>query len=116
MTTSKSIKREWLEAAARNHPAAAGFPNHLVEAMVGVTLDLLERWDEEMSAPVVQHPQWDTGWWQTPRYDFSINSDGTLTAEDLGLSIEGMDDDRSEEHTSEIQSLMRTSYAVFCLQ
>src|SRR3546814_5178217 len=24
--------------------------------------------------------------------------------------------DRSEEHTSEIQSLMRTSYAVFCLQ
>src|SRR3546814_5990871 len=24
--------------------------------------------------------------------------------------------DRSEEHTSEIQSLMRTSYAVFCLK
>src|SRR3546814_8869211 len=24
-------------------------------------------------------------------------------------------DDRSEEHTSELQSLMRTSYAVFCL-
>src|SRR3546814_2894770 len=24
--------------------------------------------------------------------------------------------DRSEEHTSELQSLMRTSYAVFCLQ
>src|SRR3546814_1423440 len=25
-------------------------------------------------------------------------------------------DERSEEHTSELQSLMRTSYAVFCLQ
>src|SRR3546814_3297739 len=25
-------------------------------------------------------------------------------------------DDRSEEHTSELQSLMRTSYAVFCLK
>src|SRR3546814_5719722 len=25
------------------------------------------------------------------------------------------DDSRSEEHTSELQSLMRTSYAVFCL-
>src|SRR3546814_4874917 len=25
------------------------------------------------------------------------------------------DDDRSEEHTSELQSLMRNSYAVFCL-
>src|SRR3546814_3511224 len=27
----------------------------------------------------------------------------------------GVVDDRSEEHTSELQSLMRTSYAVFCL-
>src|SRR3546814_5570303 len=26
------------------------------------------------------------------------------------------DDNRSEEHTSELQSLMRTSYAVFCLK
>src|SRR3546814_12176793 len=29
-----------------------------------------------------------------------------------GMSV----DDRSEEHTSELQSLMRISYAVFCLQ
>src|SRR3546814_10085956 len=28
----------------------------------------------------------------------------------------GMDDYRSEEHTSELQSLMRISYAVFCLK
>src|SRR3546814_7845944 len=28
----------------------------------------------------------------------------------------GGDEDRSEEHTSEIQSLMRLSYAVFCLK
>src|SRR3546814_7281069 len=28
----------------------------------------------------------------------------------------GRDDARSEEHTSELQSLMRTSYAVFCLK
>src|SRR3546814_4023109 len=27
----------------------------------------------------------------------------------------GRDESRSEEHTSELQSLMRTSYAVFCL-
>src|SRR3546814_7703127 len=27
----------------------------------------------------------------------------------------GLVDDRSEEHTSELQSLMRISYAVFCL-
>src|SRR3546814_3201487 len=28
----------------------------------------------------------------------------------------GQGEDRSEEHTSELQSLMRTSYAVFCLK
>src|SRR3546814_2689933 len=28
---------------------------------------------------------------------------------------QGVDRDRSEEHTSELQSLMRISYAVFCL-
>src|SRR3546814_10568091 len=37
------------------------------------------------------------------------------------VPLEGLDDlppglERSEEHTSELQSLMRTSYAVFCLQ
>src|SRR3546814_2175325 len=36
------------------------------------------------------------------------------------LSARDIDDEeastRSEEHTSELQSLMRTSYAVFCLQ
>src|SRR3546814_5988165 len=38
---------------------------------------------------------------------------GTLDGEEQdGLTT---DDYRSEEHTSELQSLMRTSYAVFCL-
>src|SRR3546814_1992021 len=36
------------------------------------------------------------------------------------LAVEGFDEDiveeRSEEHTSELQSLMRISYAVFCLK
>src|SRR3546814_4748017 len=31
-------------------------------------------------------------------------------------SAAGVDKDRSEEHTSELQSLMRISYAVFCLK
>src|SRR3546814_10515053 len=30
--------------------------------------------------------------------------------------LAGVDMDRSEEHTSELQSLMRISYAVFCLK
>src|SRR3546814_2668277 len=32
------------------------------------------------------------------------------------VAIHRADTDRSEEHTSELQSLMRTSYAVFCLK
>src|SRR3546814_2284093 len=32
-----------------------------------------------------------------------------------GLWVRTAYDDRSEEHTSELQSLMRNSYAVFCL-
>src|SRR3546814_2022109 len=32
------------------------------------------------------------------------------------LPLERHADDRSEEHTSELQSLMRISYAVFCLK
>src|SRR3546814_3084860 len=35
---------------------------------------------------------------------------------DGGASRDRTDDPRSEEHTSELQSLMRISYAVFCLQ
>src|SRR3546814_4092696 len=38
---------------------------------------------------------------------------------DLGMRADAPADDlarRSEEHTSELQSLMRISYAVFCLQ
>src|SRR3546814_1746754 len=34
---------------------------------------------------------------------------------DLGRGIGQCENDRSEEHTSELQSLMRISYAVFCL-
>src|SRR3546814_3235548 len=38
--------------------------------------------------------------------------------ESVALALDAIDDDpiRSEEHTSELQSLMRISYAVFCLK
>src|SRR3546814_6416396 len=39
--------------------------------------------------------------------------DAVLTAQ---LAREALETDRSEEHTSELQSLMRISYAVFCLK
>src|SRR3546814_1820155 len=46
--------------------------------------------------------------WMTARY-----LSGQLAAKDR-LSQMKSDLDRSEEHTSELQSLMRISYAVFC--
>src|SRR3546814_3909336 len=44
------------------------------------------------------------------------DASGALAAVDLGHSkVCTEPGDRSEEHTSELQSLMRISYAVFCL-
>src|SRR3546814_4295479 len=36
--------------------------------------------------------------------------------DDILEAVAGLRDARSEEHTSELQSLMRISYAVFCLK
>src|SRR3546814_6229825 len=41
---------------------------------------------------------------------------GDNVAAEHGIGREEADRFRSEEHTSELQSLMRTSYAVFCLK
>src|SRR3546814_1333408 len=46
-------------------------------------------------------------------------SGGTVDAFDTGAAVSMVRDyldSRSEEHTSELQSLMRISYAVFCLK
>src|SRR3546814_5723339 len=49
--------------------------------------------------------------------DVAIESAGfTLVKGDLGGIVRARRLSRSEEHTSELQSLMRISYAVFCLK
>src|SRR3546814_2538497 len=40
----------------------------------------------------------------------------TAALETLGYRVVAASNGRSEEHTSELQSLMRNSYAVFCLK
>src|SRR3546814_4705702 len=51
---------------------------------------------------------------------FGANISGRSLAEAISrlppAALEGMGKARSEEHTSELQSLMRISYAVFCLK
>src|SRR3546814_4920926 len=43
-------------------------------------------------------------------------AEGTSQLELRWIGVDGDDATRSEEHTSELQSLMRISYAVFCLK
>src|SRR3546814_2241747 len=46
---------------------------------------------------------------------YEQNDDGTFDGS-VSLGNPNLEPYRSEEHTSELQSLMRTSYAVFCLK
>src|SRR3546814_2689565 len=56
--------------------------------------------------------------------DLAVDARGGLFWNDQPVTMERLADkfaqeamlERSEEHTSELQSLMRTSYAVFCLK
>src|SRR3546814_2677491 len=50
------------------------------------------------------------------RLDILYNNAGGATGRDGKVTEMPLDEFRSEEHTSELQSLMRISYAVFCLK
>src|SRR3546814_1812306 len=50
------------------------------------------------------------------RVSLSIDRSDSSTIHARGLATSGGQGNRSEEHTSELQSLMRISYAVFCLK
>src|SRR3546814_3202774 len=47
---------------------------------------------------------------------FGNGANGNVVDEVTGFGLSGQFSSRSEEHTSELQSLMRISYAVFCLK
>src|SRR3546814_4726240 len=55
-----------------------------------------------------------------PIYSTTVVESGTFAGRDLTdaqvTTAVNADSARSEEHTSELQSLMRISYAVFCLK
>src|SRR3546814_4252179 len=74
---------------------------------------MLEQQEQyDIDAASGEHPTTE----EEPRYwsvsDFSNHSGRARDAND----DPGMPEKRSEEHTSELQSLMRRSYAVFCLK
>src|SRR3546814_4873403 len=82
--------------------------------------DEFHRWDEDIQHPPADPPVERP--WQFERRNrkpwrqrmIAIVETATGTVEAIVESLDGVD--RSEEHTSELQSLMRISYAVFCLK
>src|SRR3546814_4529511 len=82
---------QYLIGDARHHVATAG-------------RDLIDR-DRQLDAGRAQSRQ--------------LRSCQTIAMHHAAFAVElqqHLDSERSEEHTSELQSLMRTSYAVFCLK
>src|SRR3546814_6574942 len=83
------------------------------------------RRDHKMTIPVIRAPQLLFGrkpLVKTARHvrihqerEIRQMLDQDLFAEARSLDRADLANQRSEEHTSELQSLMRTSYAVFCL-
>src|SRR3546814_5759939 len=57
--------------------------------------------------PEGTHAVVDADGWEQPRLMAFLQAQGNIEPEEMA---------RSEEHTSELQSLMRISYAVFCLK
>src|SRR3546814_2211328 len=51
-----------------------------------------------------------------PGLDGAQREIGAVGGRALAIALDVADADGSEEHTSELQSLMRISYAVFCLK
>src|SRR3546814_8746597 len=66
----------------------------------------LWRWDSRNKVWMTDHCRRMLG--------LTVDAEPTIGA--LLAKVHNEDRDRSEEHTSELQSLMRNSYAVFCLK
>src|SRR3546814_938779 len=74
-------------------------------------------WSLDDSGKILRYPH------VSPNQDFTVKVSGELLAaagtrlgRDVEQRVHTGELDRSEAHTSELQSLMRTSYAVFCLK
>src|SRR3546814_4364802 len=72
----------------------------------------------ESGAPYFSHPLEVAGLLTQIRLDTASIVTALLhdVVEDTEATLADIEQMRSEEHTSELQSLMRISYAVFCLQ
>src|SRR3546814_10188655 len=78
-------------------------------AIVGLSIVHLSAAAQAQQAFGIQNDQEET-------LDIIVAEGETVEGDDAGVYAQEGAVDRSEEHTSELQSLMRISYAVFCLK
>src|SRR3546814_1353059 len=91
------------------------FTQEAIEQAAGVGLDLVEV-SPNADPPVVKFL--DVGKYKyeaQKKANLARKSQRTQEIKEIKMRP-NIDDHRSEEHTSELQSLMRNSYAVFCLK
>src|SRR3546814_7041587 len=86
----------------------------LVAIIIGreITISALREWMAELGARTSVAVSW-IGKWKT---GFQMTAIGMMIWKIPTFGLPWYDMGRSEEHTSELQSLMRISYAVFCLK
>src|SRR3546814_9498128 len=78
-------------------------------------LEFLDRCvNEDERLPLVQSRQ--LQYWERLLSSSKDESNASLIDREASLCLSKVIHSRSEEHTSELQSLMRISYAVFCLK
>src|SRR3546814_3734155 len=92
------------------HDAAHALDHEVIASPIGIRPGLSEAGDRAIDKAGIYRPQ-------AVRIQaiFAQPPDLEILDHDVGPARK-LTDLRSEEHTSELQSLMRISYAVFCLQ
>src|SRR3546814_8503925 len=78
-------------------------------------MDLLRVTAMRLPSMTRYSPSWPASWSQRPCTESKLSRWERVAASPPG-SLICTNSRRSEEHTSELQSLMRNSYAVFCLK
>src|SRR3546814_2333641 len=94
------------------HPGIVGEGGEQRVQQVGATVDIADRADQMVGVerPGSVHPV------ASLDRHHAVTKPQKPTTRQGGAGLTRWGEGRSEEHTSELQSLMRISYAVFCLK